>query len=782
MKMKKFITLFTVALSLGYVSNAQLVVFADDYAPGVSFVGFGGATNTLSIDNTQSHSGSASLKIPVTSNYTGGAMVSAAPTNLSTYNAISFWAKNDQPSYLLDGVGIGNNAATTLYAVERNGVVLTSTWTKYYVPIPVPSKLTAENGLFHFAEGAGQGSYNIWIDDIQYESVSQATLGTPTAAFATETITKAAGANFNANGTISTYPVCAEGSMQTARAYFTWLSSNSGVASIDNFGVGTAVAQGSATITAKLGSIDATGTLTVNVTAPLSEPTTPAPAPPARNSADVISLFSSAYTNNPVDTWSTGWSSCCHKYNEVQISGNDTKKYELFHFAGIEFFGTPVDATSMEFMHLDVWSSNATALDIRLVNFSGPAPVESTVTKTNETGKWVSLDINLNEFTTLTSRSKLAQMLLLVPVSTTGTYFIDNIYFYKGGSTVSEPTEAAPSPTGKPEGVIALFSNVYTNVPVDTWSAPWDQADVADVQVAGNDTKKYTNLAFAGIEFTSNTIDATNMDFYHVDIWTPDGTTFKVKLVDFGADGVFAGGDDTESELSYTPAQGQWVSYDIPLSDFTGLASRAHLAQMLFIGSNNTLYVDNVYFYNKLLPVTFVGFNVTKKNNTALLQWSTSSEINNKGFAVERSADGINWKEILFVNSVANNSSSVNSYSANDLLPVQGKNLYRIKQVDLDGKFAYSIVRDLNFEKSRIFTVYPNPAKTSMNIKLGEIQSTAANYYLMNVEGKVVLTGSFNKQLSLSNQIIDISRLAHGTYMLMLVDGSNKQTLNVVVN
>ena len=60
---------------------------------------------------------------------------------------------------------------------------------------------------------------------------------------------------------------------------------------------------------------------------------------------------------------------------------------------------------------------------------------------------------------------------------------------------------------------------------VDTWSADWDQADVTDVKIAGNDTKKYTNLVFAGIEFTSQPIDADAMTHFHMDIWTPDPTT-----------------------------------------------------------------------------------------------------------------------------------------------------------------------------------------------------------------------------------------------------------------
>jgi hypothetical protein len=140
-------------------------------------------------------------------------------------------------------------------------------------------------------------------------------------------------------------------------------------------------------------------------------------------------------------------------------------------------------------------------------------------------------------------------------------------------------------------------------VPVDTWSATWDNADVSDVSIAGNATKVYTNLVFAGVEFTSHEIDATAMAAFHVDVWAPSGTNFKVKLVDFGADGAYGGGDDTQSELTFdassTPAfaTGTWIGLDIPLASFTALASRSHLAQLIFSGDTRTVFVDNVYFH-----------------------------------------------------------------------------------------------------------------------------------------------------------------------------------------
>jgi hypothetical protein len=100
-----------------------------------------------------------------------------------------------------------------------------------------------------------------------------------------------------------------------------------------------------------------------------------------------------------------------------------------------------------------------------------------------------------------------------------------------------------------------------------------------------------------------------------VDVWTPNMTQFRIKLVDFGANGVYQGApnDDVEHQLTFTPTLSGWNSYDISLSDFTGLTTRGHIAQLIFSGQpigQGTLYVDNVYFSNVALA------NDTFANNT----------------------------------------------------------------------------------------------------------------------------------------------------------------------
>lgn len=347
-----------------------------------------------------------------------------------------------------------------------------------------------------------------------------------------------------------------------------------------------------------------------------TSPPTPAPAPTAP-AGQVISLFSNAYPNVTVDTWSAPWDQA--DVADVQVAGDDVKKYANVVFAGIEFTSRPIDATAMSTFHIDLWTPDPTALPasfrIKLVDFGANGTfdggddseheitVNAASTPPLATGSWVAIDIPLAAFTGLKARAHLAQLIL---VGDLRTFFIDNVYFAASGA-LSAPVTAAPAPTWAAANVISLFSNAYPNVTVDTWSAPWDVADLADLKVAGDDVKHYTNLVFAGIEFTSRPIDASAMTHFSFDLWTPSPTdapkAFRVKLVDFGANGTFGGGDDVEHELTFTRSStpslvtGSWIRFDIPLSAFAGLATRGHLAQLIISGDTPTVFVDNVLLH-----------------------------------------------------------------------------------------------------------------------------------------------------------------------------------------
>ena len=94
------------------------------------------------------------------------------------------------------------------------------------------------------------------------------------------------------------------------------------------------------------------------------------------------------------------------------------------------------------------------------------------------------------------------------------------------------------------------------------------------------------------------------MTHFHIDMWTPNATNspnnVKVMLVDFGANGIYGGGDDVSHEIivnSPVLSSSKWMSLDIPFSSFTGLKTKSHLSQLVLSGTVSNLYVDNIYLH-----------------------------------------------------------------------------------------------------------------------------------------------------------------------------------------
>ena len=172
-------------------------------------------------------------------------------------------------------------------------------------------------------------------------------------------------------------------------------------------------------------------------------------------------------------------------------------------------------------------------------------------------------------------------------------------------SACPDTTPPAPSPTIAAANAITLYSDsgtlAGTAVPVDTFRTVWSGANLDNVVLSGNAALKYTNLGFVGIETVNNQINATGMNLFHIDVYTATATTFAVKLVDFGANGGYQGGDDVEHQLNLATTAG-WNSFNLLLSDFTGLTTRANIAQIILVG-NGTAYVDNMYFGNAVVQV-----------------------------------------------------------------------------------------------------------------------------------------------------------------------------------
>jgi len=603
------------------------VVFRDEFGSSVTFQAFAGSKlDAVDLDQVNTYTGSQALQVTVpnvgdpSGSYAGGAFTAGIARDLTQYNALTFYAKASMNA-TLNVAGIGNdNTGTSKFTAEVNNLPLTTEWQKYIIPIPLSDKLTTEKGLFYFAEGPENGSgYQLWFDEIIFETLG--TISNPQPAIPTRTIEAEVSDTITITEATVTFDV--GGSSQTVSAmqgYFTFVSSNETVVNVADNGTITAAGVGTSELTATLGTVQASGTVTVEVAGQAATPTTPAPTPTVPE-ADAISLFSNAYTDVTVDTWSADWDMA--DVSDETIGSDDVKKYENMQYAGIEFANPTIDVSGMTRFHMDIWTPNSTAspakFKIKLVDFGADGVFgggndfehelvfDENTSPALATGAWVSIDLPLAAFSGLITRGHLGQLIISGDLSTV---YIDNIYFYDAGQQTA-PNIPAPAPDEDPGLVISLFSDVYSNVAVDTWSAVWDVANVEDFMIGSDNMKKYTDLLFAGIEFRTSTVDASAMTHFHMNVWTPDATSspsvFKIKLVDFGANGVYEGGsgDDVEDEITLGESimnTGIWVTIDFSLSEFSDLTTRGHLGQLIISGDPNTVFVDNIYFYDSGIP------------------------------------------------------------------------------------------------------------------------------------------------------------------------------------
>jgi len=164
------------------------------------------------------------------------------------------------------------------------------------------------------------------------------------------------------------------------------------------------------------------------------------------------------------------------------------------------------------------------------------------------------------------------------------------------------------------------------------------------------------------------------------------------------------------------------------------------------------------------LPVSIGSFTVKQVQIEIQLDWNTYSEINNRGFDVERSGEGTSFEKIGFVNGKGN-SNLENWYSFIDHSPKEGVNHYRLKQMDVDGNSRYYPVRTIRFKTTKTsITLYPNPAKSFLFID-GNGENVNGTLFLVDGSGRVVL----QRNISSSNKVkIDLSKLPAGRYLYRL--------------
>jgi hypothetical protein len=127
----------------------------------------------------------------------------------------------------------------------------------------------------------------------------------------------------------------------------------------------------------------------------------------------------------------------------------------------------------------------------------------------------------------------------------------------------------------------------------------------------------------------------------------------------------------------------------------------------------------------------------------------------------------------------AGNSSIAVNYMVYDASPAKGTNLYRLKEIDIDNKFDYSAIRRVNFDIKSTYSIYPNPAKNTIQITVDNNSSANANVEVINMQSQVLL----KKQINMAVQPVqlDVSFLVPGTYFMKIIAADGTVTLEKFV-
>jgi hypothetical protein len=178
------------------------------------------------------------------------------------------------------------------------------------------------------------------------------------------------------------------------------------------------------------------------------------------------------------------------------------------------------------------------------------------------------------------------------------------------------------------------------------------------------------------------------------------------------------------------------------------------------------------------LPVTFANFYVSRTNDDILVRWTTATENNNNHFEVERSLNGIDWITIAAIAAVGN-SNVLNNYSFTDKNIKSSPAYYRIKQVDNDGRYTYTVVRSIkNSEKNTSVEIFAGKNRT-LTILFQEMKSTA-NVRIYNLNGQEMLKQTFQHSAYITLRLANVTP---GVYIVRVMDEKNQmESKKIILN
>ena len=162
-------------------------------------------------------------------------------------------------------------------------------------------------------------------------------------------------------------------------------------------------------------------------------------------------------------------------------------------------------------------------------------------------------------------------------------------------------------------------------------------------------------------------------------------------------------------------------------------------------------------------------------NDQVILNWATASEENNKYFEVERSSNGAVFHKIGTVTG-AGNSTATNHYQFIDKAPLKGASYYRLKQVDIDGKFTYSSIRRVNIDsKGFNYRILQNPVNDELRLNFEMEKPATLRIDIRDVNGRLLIKREERFEAGLTTYGLSLGSLANGTYIVNVITANSNE-------
>nr|WP_299338405.1 glycosyl hydrolase family 16 [Allomuricauda sp.] len=411
-----------------------------DPATGANTEGFG-------TDDNVAFEGSSSIRIDVPApddpdgSFIGGIFLDRGEgRNLTGFDALTFYAKGSTTATIGE-VGFGTDFEEDEFAVIAQNISLSTDWRKVIIPIPDPSKLIQERGMFFFSAGSQSTNgfgYTFWIDELRFEKLGTIAQPSP-AIFSGQDLSSPAvnGIEFTITGLTQTFNL-ATGLNQTvfaAPGYFDFTSSDNSVAIVDESGGILVIGAGSTSITAQLANVGASGSLEIT-----SNGVLPKAPLPMELAANVSSIFSNEYTNAVESIFNPPFGGSTTGFQLFPNDDDEVLVYTNNNFTGVVFTNT-LDGTDRTTLNIDVYPlDESTAVEVQIRDV-GPNQVLETNVFTGlpdgddadrrflvdglTPGQWTSVEIPLDGDLAAQKNNLGALILAGGP-----NFIFDNIYFF----------------------------------------------------------------------------------------------------------------------------------------------------------------------------------------------------------------------------------------------------------------------------------------------------------------------------------------------------------------